>query len=235
MLTCGRKHPKLRPSRDACTSKRRTQHERGTTSAGGDRTTSLEGTVRFARDMRERAPMDNRFNKVASSHSPWWARPFGRQRSGHHRARLSRLQGGFGRQPSPGNDARSAVPVSGTARSVSDARRARIGSLSSEGKSVREIAWALDVSTSAVVRHRQVTGSGRWRRRLFSAQEISECIALLTDGASYNEVARSVGRSVGVIARRFPGFGWTADDEREFSRSRRTAATVLDQFVWGAK
>lgn len=36
--------------------------------------------------------------------------------------------------------------------------------------------------------------------------------SLLDDGASYTEVARTVGRGRKWVSQRFPGYGWTAQE-----------------------
>ena len=125
--------------------------------------------------------------------------------------------------------------MTGTSKAVALERRARVEQMSLSGMTVEQIARDVGVTTSTVVRIRQEAGVSRWARRMFTDGELSRCLSLLEDGASYNEVARTIGRSVGVVARRFPGFGWTAEEQRDFSRARRLAVSTMGGYMWGAK
>lgn len=118
--------------------------------------------------------------------------------------------------------------MSGTSRAVADERHAKIIHLSRQGLSVQRIAEQVGVHPQTVVDVRVANQCGRWARRLFTDSEIQACLTMLEDGASYNEVARTVGRHVGTVARRFPGYGWSHSEEVEFSRARRAYGSVLE-------
>ena len=78
-----------------------------------------------------------------------------------------------------------------------------------EGLSAAQIAVRLKVNPRTVSRWRVAMGIAKPPAILLTAEEKVRALDLLTDGASYNEVARTIGRCAPTIARHFPGYGWT--------------------------
>lgn len=60
-----------------------------------------------------------------------------------------------------------------------------------------------------------------------SDDEKNRAAELLDGGASYREVARTIGRSASVLCRRFPGRGWTRDQVAERASLDRRFGGVL--------
>jgi len=90
------------------------------------------------------------------------------------------------------------------------------------GKAEREIARLLGLHQTTVGQIRRRLGlppPGRWRKPL-TAEELRAVEALLADGASYGEAARTVGRGPVTIARHFPGRGWDHEAVADFNRAR---------------
>lgn len=86
---------------------------------------------------------------------------------------------------------------------------ARFQELHRSGLSAPQIAEAIHVSDRTVVRWRRALGLSAPGAVRFTPEEVSRALLLFEDGASCREVARTLGRSAKVIARRFPGLGWT--------------------------
>lgn len=70
------------------------------------------------------------------------------------------------------------------------------------------------------------SGVGGARTKL-SDDEKLRAAELLDGGASYREVARTIGRSASVICRRFPGRGWTLEQVAERASLDRRYSGVL--------
>lgn len=120
------------------------------------------------------------------------------------------------------------------------ARRERITQLSKEGVPVAAIAVDVGVAVCTVIAVRKAAGLNRWTVRPFTLDEDQRIRDLLADGASYAEVARTVGRHHQVIGRRYPGHGWTMQQRDEFTRlirahddSNESALTV--KVMWSEK
>lgn len=120
------------------------------------------------------------------------------------------------------------------------ARRARIIYLSRMGWTVAAIAAEVGVGHSTVTQVRREEGLSRWRPRPFTHEEDQLIRRLLDDGASYNEVARTADRRHGVIARRYPGYGWSMAERDDHMRVRRRygdagAQAETTQAMWALK
>lgn len=109
--------------------------------------------------------------------------------------------------------------------SLSPGWEERFRALDGEGRSLREIAAAFGVSTKSV---------SRWRSRLGLTKEPpavprpqsdrDRAAALLDDGCSFSEAARSLGVAPTTIARWFPDRKpWTPVQSGEFSSMIRWA------------
>lgn len=70
------------------------------------------------------------------------------------------------------------------------------------------------------------SGVGGARVKL-SEDENRRAAELLEGGASYREVARTIGRSASVVCRRFPGRGWTPEQVAERASLDRRYGGVL--------
>lgn len=99
--------------------------------------------------------------------------------------------------------------VSGLTEADIERRWRRVVELSHRGVPVAEIASQLGISQTHVYRIRAQRIGAKTPRRNLSAEEIATAQRLLDEGASYAEVARTLGRERSVIRRRFPGCGWT--------------------------
>lgn len=88
-------------------------------------------------------------------------------------------------------------------------RRDRIAALTRQGWSAAAIARELGVTVRTVVRAREHRDCRVYVPRRFTADEIAQVEAMLDDGCSYTEVARTLGRNVTVVLQRWPGRGWT--------------------------
>lgn len=108
-------------------------------------------------------------------------------------------------------------------RKVDPVRQARIEQLSRAGLTVTAIAAELGVCTATVVTARARAGLTKYQVRPFTPEEDERIDAMLTDGASYKEVARTIGRHRQSIARRFPGRGWSTADRDAHTRVVRGA------------
>ena len=104
-------------------------------------------------------------------------------------------------------------------------RRDRVMELTRDGRSARDIAEILGITERSVLRHRRAAGLSREPGTPMTADELRRAEALLNDGCSLQEVARTLGRSARTIKRRFPGRAWTrAQIDEHLSMIRRFKA-----------
>lgn len=98
------------------------------------------------------------------------------------------------------------------------------------GKTANEIAQALGVTTRTVERYRARLGvsvpspRSAWR---VSPEWKARVEALLEDGTSLAEAARTVGCNDVTMRRHFPGRGWTKEQAGEFGNTALRANRVL--------
>lgn len=85
-----------------------------------------------------------------------------------------------------------------------------------EGMTTAQIAVRLKVNPRTISRWRVAMGIAKPPAVRLTAEEKRHALDLLTDGASYNEVARTIGRCAPTIARHFPGYGWTRLEGSQF-------------------
>lgn len=95
-------------------------------------------------------------------------------------------------------------------------RRDRAIHLTAEGWTAQQIADNLGVTQRTVYRYRQTAGISQPKPPALSSGERDFARRLLLDGCSYNEVARTLGRSMDCVLRNFPGFGWDRRQINEF-------------------
>ncbi|UYL88159.1 helix-turn-helix DNA binding domain protein [Gordonia phage Evaa] len=87
-------------------------------------------------------------------------------------------------------------------------RAQRVAELTRAGLSASEIAVQLRVTVRTVGRDRRRTGTHGYRPARWSEEKLARAKALLDDGASYRETARTIGCDPSHLRRRFPGYGW---------------------------
>lgn len=100
-------------------------------------------------------------------------------------------------------------------------RRAQVVELTRLGRTIADIAAALRISERHVSRIRAEQGIARPKPPLLSEEELRIAAEMLDDGASYAEVARTLGRHHRAIAVRFPGRGWDKGEGARLAMYRR--------------
>lgn len=106
-------------------------------------------------------------------------------------------------------------------------RREVVALLTGEGWSAHQIAVQLGVTPRTVGRDRVILGIAEPGPRYFTAEEDRRALAMLTDGASLAEVARTLGRSQRTIYKRYPHMGWTPSQTGEYNSLRAFREWVL--------
>jgi AraC-like DNA-binding protein len=105
----------------------------------------------------------------------------------------------------------------------------RIADLTCEGWTAPQIASEIGVHPRTVTRVRRRTGVGGPVPVPFTADELELAEAMLADGASIAEVARTLrGTNTGALGRRFKGRGWTREQCAEYRALLRRLGTVVD-------
>jgi len=90
-------------------------------------------------------------------------------------------------------------------------RRKRITEMTQQGLSSPEIAAMLGMSERSVTRARVLCECTLGEAAVPATDdERRRALELLTDGCSYMETARTIGRSSTAVRRWFPGYEWTA-------------------------
>lgn len=100
-------------------------------------------------------------------------------------------------------------------------RREQVVELTRCGHTAPEIAVILRLSARHVARIRSEQGIAQPKAPTLTAAEIRLAGELLDSGASYNEVARTIGRSAASIRRQFPGRGWPIGEGPRLAQFRR--------------
>ena len=85
-------------------------------------------------------------------------------------------------------------------------RRDRVAQLTHQGHTAKHIANLLGVTKRTVVRDRAARGIAQPKAPLLTPDELERAHAMLEDGASYDEVARTLGRATTAFRHRFPGY-----------------------------
>lgn len=112
------------------------------------------------------------------------------------------------------------MPNGGLTKVQTEARRQRIVELTQLGWSAAEIAHECKTTARTVERTRVKMGVAQPPPRRLTADEVARIEAMLADGASITDVARSVGRSIDYLQRRFRGRGWTRSQAGQFAALR---------------
>lgn len=98
------------------------------------------------------------------------------------------------------------------------ARREQVVKLTREGMTAPEIGERLNIAERTVNRDRVKMGVGQPMIRSWTDEEQARAETLLADGASLNEVARTLGRHRDTIGDRFRGRGWTAEQTGQYNK-----------------
>lgn len=101
-----------------------------------------------------------------------------------------------------------------------------IAELTAAGVTVREMAERLHVTVRTVSRSRGRTKCGAAPAIPMTDDEHTRALAMLEDGCSYKETARTIGRSLITIRKHYPGYGWTVEDTSAFVAVRRAMAEL---------
>lgn len=91
-----------------------------------------------------------------------------------------------------------------------------IAEMTQRGMTAGEISDQLNISKRTVERARDRVDMVKPRSRRLTTEELSTAKGMLEDGASYAEVARTLGRNRGAIARNLPGYEWTREQQLEY-------------------
>ena len=108
----------------------------------------------------------------------------------------------------------------------------QICTLSRAHLSLAAIAREVGLSTSQVVRIRKKHGLSKFTVKRLTAEELRFAEQLLKDGASYQEVGRTLHRHPSIIHRKIPGYGWTYADQAEYSKVRREHGLIQSRGEW---
>lgn len=100
-------------------------------------------------------------------------------------------------------------------------RRRLVAELTLLGKSAREIAEDLGVTTRTVQRDRKHMQVAKRHTPPLTEEEYARAEQMLNEGCSYAEVARTLKRCKGTIERHFPGRGWTREQVGDYSMMLR--------------
>ena len=104
----------------------------------------------------------------------------------------------------------------------------RIVELTEQGLSTRQIADVLHITCRSVTRGRRRRGvSLADPATPLTAEQIDHARQMLIDGASYAEVARTIGCNKETVRRRFPGRGWTREQSYDYLRTLRQLRVAL--------
>ncbi|WP_084459499.1 helix-turn-helix domain-containing protein [Mycolicibacterium houstonense] len=85
----------------------------------------------------------------------------------------------------------------------------RIAVLSRRGVGCEEIAAAVGCSLGSVWYARRRKGLSDRSAYTLTSEQLARADALLADGASFTEVARTIGTTTSAVCKRFPGRGWS--------------------------
>lgn len=105
-------------------------------------------------------------------------------------------------------------------RKQSEERRQRIVELTRQGRSAAQIADELKINARTVVRVRVERGVAQSGPQRFTADELAQVEAMLDDGCSITEAARTIGRSPCRLWEIYRGRGWTAIEAAQYAALR---------------
>jgi RNA polymerase sigma factor (sigma-70 family) len=96
---------------------------------------------------------------------------------------------------------RSDFPGRDLRRRYTDEQKARALALIAEGRTIKEVAFAVGASTYSVARWVKRSGQPRAGRRRYTQREVSEVVALVRSGASLRKAGATVGASNAAVLR----------------------------------
>lgn len=111
-------------------------------------------------------------------------------------------------------------------------RQHRIIELTRQGLTTAVIADMLGISQRTVERARHDCGYAEEAAPPMTAEEKAEALARLNDGASYAEVARTLGRHALTIARHCPGYTWDRSQIAQAAAWGRAMARLERRSPW---
>lgn len=102
-----------------------------------------------------------------------------------------------------------------------DARRERVVQLTRSGYSAADIAFIVGISVRSVTRNRALAGltADYVRRPEPTEDQLVAAKRLLVDGASYPEVARTLGFNATTWRKHHPGYEWTPSEVGTYGRA----------------
>jgi DNA-binding CsgD family transcriptional regulator len=106
-------------------------------------------------------------------------------------------------------------------------RRDRVTQLTHQGHTAKHIAALLGVTPRTVTRDRAARGITQPQPTRVSEAEFERAKTMLEDGASYEEVARTLRRSHTAFRRRFPGYALTPAEASQRAALGRKMAQLL--------
>jgi len=113
-----------------------------------------------------------------------------------------------------------------------NARRDRVTQLTRQGHTAKHIANLLGVTPRTVTRDRAARGITQPTPPRVTQDEFDRAHAMLDDGASYEEVARTLRRSHTAFRRRFPGYQLSpAEASQRAVLGRRMAQLMKDKHL----
>lgn len=108
-------------------------------------------------------------------------------------------------------------------------RRAMVAELTRDGFTLDQIAERLGVTHRTVSRDRLALGIAQPAVPSFTDDEYRRARALIDDGYSLMEVARTLHRDVNTICKRFKGQGWTPAQTGQYNALRGLERRVLGE------
>lgn len=102
----------------------------------------------------------------------------------------------------------------------------RVAQLVRQGRTTPEIADILKCCERTVDRARKRAGLSKPRVPYLTSEELARAELMLADGASAEEVGRTLGRSGRTIRDRFPDMRWTRQQVGEYAALARWAGRI---------
>ena len=111
-----------------------------------------------------------------------------------------------------------------------NARRDRVTQLTRQGHTAKHIAALLGITPRTVTRDRAARGITQPTPSRVTEDEFARAYTMLEDGASYEEVARTLRRSHTAFRHRFPGYALSpAEAAQRAVLGRRMAQLMKDK------
>lgn len=106
-------------------------------------------------------------------------------------------------------------------------RNERIAELTRQGLTAKVIAEKLNITRRSVVRIRAAMGVAQPAPQRMTADELARAEALLVDGASVTEAARTIGRCDQALRKHFPQYAWSPSQAAELAVLVQRAKRLL--------